>query len=78
MYSKNSVVLTSGWWGWITTIAIVAIRAFQVNAEPMAAWSVVSWLFMTLPVLWPLWVFLAAKTLYFLILIVEDVFSRKH
>lgn len=35
------------------TVLIVAIRAFQPNAEPMSAWSGWSWFLMTLPMTLP-------------------------
>lgn len=35
------------------TIAIIAIRAFQHNAEPMSQWSCGSWFLMCLPLVLP-------------------------
>lgn len=51
--SKNSKMsLNCGcmsWPGAILSIAIIAIRAFQANAEPMSSWSWWSWALMLLP-----------------------------
>lgn len=38
---------------YLLTIAIIAIRAFQTNAQPMSTWSAASWVAMTLPVWLP-------------------------
>lgn len=38
------------------TILLVAIRAFQPNAEQMSDWSFGSWVMLTLPMLSPLWI----------------------
>lgn len=35
--------------GALLSIAIILIRAFQTNAEPMSAWSKMSWIWMTMP-----------------------------
>lgn len=35
--------------GAMLSIAIILIRAFQTNAEPMSAWSKMSWVWMTMP-----------------------------
>ena len=38
---------------YLLTIAIIAIRAFQTNAQPMSTWSAASWVAMTIPVWLP-------------------------
>lgn len=38
---------------YLLTIAIIAIRAFQTNAQPMSTWSAASWVAMTMPVWLP-------------------------
>ena len=40
-------------WPAILTAVIIAVRAFQSNAEPMSSWSVSSWIWMTLPMWFP-------------------------
>ena len=36
------------------TIAIIAVRAFQPGADPIAEWSFKSWMLMLLPMYWPI------------------------
>lgn len=43
----------TSWWNSLLTIAIVGLRAFQPNAEPMSQWSGWSWVWMTLPIWGP-------------------------
>ena len=51
MEDNKSISLGCGSLGGVLlTIAIIAIRAFQPNAEPMSQWSAWSWFLMTLPV----------------------------
>ena len=47
------------------TVAIIAVRAFQTNAEPMSSWSVLSWFLMLLPVTFPvlLWIAIGVAAL---------------
>lgn len=61
-----SIPLGGGWPGCALTAAIVAIRAFQPGAEPMSQWSFLSWVLMTIPVLFPLymWITLGAFWLF--------------
>jgi hypothetical protein len=56
---KGNITITAGWAGWLASVAIVAIRAFQPGAEPMSEWSALSWALMTLPATWPVLLWLA-------------------
>ena len=59
-----SIPLGGGWPGCALTAAIVAIRAFQPGAEPMSQWSFLSWVFMTIPVLFPIYMWIALGLLW--------------
>lgn len=50
---NKSVTFTIGWVNYVLSIAIIAIRAFQPNAQPMCDWSFWSWCLMLLPITWP-------------------------
>lgn len=78
MSEQKTISITSGWWGTLLTVAIVAVRAFQPGAEPMSQWSAWSWVMMTIPILWPLWAFVATKTLWLVFELVNAVFFHKH
>lgn len=45
-----SIKFAGTWWSTCLTIAIILIRAFQNNAEPMSQWSAMSWVWMTSPI----------------------------
>jgi hypothetical protein len=47
------------WPSTFLTIAIIGIRAFQTNAEPMSQWSAGSWMLMLLPMYLPFMLWLA-------------------
>jgi len=68
---KKSLTFSSGWYGLALSAIIIAVRAFQQNAEPMSSWSVWSWFLMLLPVYWP-FVLLAAFYVLKLIVILFD------
>lgn len=59
-----SIPLVAGWLGYALTAAIVAIRAFQPGAEPMSQWSFLSWVFMTIPALLPVYMWIAFGSLW--------------
>ena len=59
-----SIPLVAGWPGYALTAAIVAIRAFQPGAEPMSQWSFLSWVFMTIPALFPVYMWIALGLLW--------------
>lgn len=59
-----SIPLVTGWLGYTLTAAIIAIRAFQPGAEPMSQWSFLSWVFMTIPVLFPIYMWIALGLLW--------------
>ena len=59
-----SIPLVAGWPGYALTAAIVAIRAFQPGAEPMSQWSFLSWAFMTIPALFPVYMWIALGLLW--------------
>ena len=59
-----SIPLGGGWPGCALTAAIVAIRAFQPGAEPMSQWSFLSWVFMTIPALLPVYMWIALGLLW--------------
>ena len=59
-----SIPLAAGWPGYALTAAIVAIRAFQPGAEPMSQWSFLSWALMTIPALFPLYMWIALGLLW--------------
>ena len=59
-----SIPLVAGWLGYALTAAIIAIRAFQPGAEPMSQWSFLSWVFMTIPVLFPIYMWIALGLLW--------------
>lgn len=52
---KVVVKVTGNFW---FSVILVAIRAFQPNAQPMNEWSVFSWFLMTLPVTYVFFLFL--------------------
>ena len=51
------------WPSTLLTIAIIAIRAFQPEAEPMSAWSAGSWCLMMIPLFLPFIVFIVMTML---------------
>lgn len=59
-----SIPLAAGWPGYALTAAIVAIRAFQPGAEPMSQWSFLSWVLMTIPALFPLYMWIMLGSLW--------------
>ena len=73
----NNVTISMGKYGVILTIAIIAIRAFQIGAEPMSQWSAWSWFLMTLPITFPMICFLSVGTVALLSWIICAVFSKK-
>ena len=73
----NNVTISMGKYGVILTIAIIAIRAFQVGAEPMSQWSVWSWFLMTLPITFPMICFFSVGTVTLILWIMYTVFSNK-
>lgn len=81
---KNiSIQLASGWPGYALTAVIIAIRAFQPGAEPMSQWSFLSWVLMTIPALFPLymWIMLGSLWLFAraaVALLEKTVSRRKH
>lgn len=80
MEEKKHITISSGWAGMVMTVLLVAIRAFQPNAEPMSDWSFKSWVMLTLPMLFPLWIlagFLLVKASFLLIEGLLEAFSRK-
>ena len=81
---KNiSIPLATGWPGYALTAAIIAIRAFQPGAEPMSQWSFLSWALMTIPALFPLYMWIALGSLWLfaravVALLEKAVSRRKH
>ena len=73
----NNVTISMGKYGVILTIAIIAIRAFQIGAEPMSQWSAWSWFLMTLPITFPMICFLSVGTVARLSWIICAVFAKK-
>ena len=78
-----SIPLGGGWPGYTLTAVIVAIRAFQPGAEPMSQWSFLSWVLMTIPVLFPLYAWITLGSLWLFTratfaLIEKAVSGRKH
>lgn len=59
-----SFPIASGWPGYVLTTAIVVIRAFQPGAEPMSQWSFLSWILMTIPALFPLYMWIIIGSLW--------------
>ena len=77
-----SIPLVAGWSGYALTAAIIAIRAFQPGAEPMSQWSFLSWMLMTIPALFPLYMWIALGSLWLfaraaVILLEKAVSGRK-
>ena len=77
-----SIPLVAGWLGYALTVAIIAIRAFQPGAEPMSQWSFLSWVFMTIPVLFPIYMWIAFGLLWLFTraifaLLEKVIFGRK-
>ena len=76
-----SIPLVAGWSGYALTAAIVAIRAFQPGAEPMSQWSFLSWVFMTIPALLPVYMWIALGSLWLfaqaVIALLEKAASRR-
>ena len=80
MEEKKRIAISSGWTGMAMTILLVAIRAFQPNAEQMSDWSFVSWVILTLPMLYPLWIAAGFLLVVAAVLVfggLFSVFSRK-
>lgn len=46
-------------WNFFATFLLIAICAFQPNADPMGTWSLTTWFWLTLPVFYP-WYLIAA------------------
>ena len=67
--------------GILLTIAIIAVRAFQPGAAPIAEWSIGSWLLMLIPTFFPLLVWLvlmgAMAILYGVLAICNWLCNRK-
>jgi len=78
MEQSKPIVLKGGWSGCVLTIAIVAARAFQPNSVPMEEWSFGSWLLMTLPVLWPTWLFAVSWSILLALELFGAIFRRRH
>ena len=57
MENKKTYPITDGKFGLPFTVLIIIIRAFQTHAEPMSTWSVASWVWMTIPYFFPLWLY---------------------
>ena len=73
---NRRITISTGWWGCVLSIAIIAIRAFQPGAEPMSSWSATSWVLMTIPITFPMFIF-AAWGLGFLALAILSALFRK-
>ena len=69
---KVEVKITGNFW---FSLILVAIRAFQPNAQPMNEWSLFSWFLMTLPVTYVFFLFGLAGILIFLSYIIDFVLS---
>lgn len=66
--SSSKLSCNAGCFSWPSTmlsIAIIAIRAFQANAEPMSSWSALSWFLMLLPAFASMLVWLIIVALVF-------------
>lgn len=74
---NRSVTIGNSWLGTILTVAIVATRAFQPGSEPMSSWSFTSWLWMTLPLTWPILLFTAWGAAWALVSIASCLFKRR-
>lgn len=76
-----SIPLAAGWPGYALTAVIVAIRAFQPGAEPMSQWSFLSWTLMTIPALFPLYMWIALGLLWLFaqaaVALLEKAVSRR-
>ena len=58
--------------GTMLSIAIMVIRAFQPNAQPIESWSAFSWFLMLLPIIVPI----LFTILFFAIWFIVNVFSK--
>ena len=76
MDEQRKLTISCGWWGPVIIVSIIAIMAFQTNAEPMSDWSFKSWCWIAFPILWPLWVIASFMFMKTIALIVE-IFSTK-
>lgn len=76
-----SIPLAAGWPGYALTAAIIAIRAFQPGAEPMSQWSFLSWMLMTIPALFPLYMWIAFGSMWLFartaVALLEKAVSRR-
>ena len=55
------------------TIAIIGIRAFQPNAEPMSQWSGWSWCLMCLPIFFPFLMWIGMIVLYIFGILISEL-----
>jgi hypothetical protein len=74
---KGSLTFSAGWYGLALSAVIIAVRAFQPNAEPMSSWSVWSWALMLLPVYWPMVVLVAFLLLKLIVIAFEGPHRSK-
>ena len=75
---KSSSKISFGcmaWPGVLLSIAIIAIRAFQANAQPIESWSVFSWFLMMLPIIFPVIIWIALYILWFICTIFIELCS---
>ena len=64
------------WEGMLLSIAIIAIRAFQANAQPIESWSALSWCLMLVPAVFPLLLWIALVFLWFIGYVLATTFSK--
>ena len=63
--------------GVMLSVAIVAIRAFQPNAQPMESWSFFSWCLMLLPTIFPFFFWICIVLIWFVAYVIFEAFSKK-
>ena len=51
------IIAKSNAFEYVLSSVIILCRAMQPGATPMEEWSVLSWILMTFPVTWPLFLF---------------------
>ena len=79
--TKSKTSIKFGCMSWpsvILTIAIIGIRAFQPNADPMNAWSGWSWFLMCLPIFLPFLIWLAVIFLAACTAFIGELFKRRY
>lgn len=71
--SRNIVTLRVTRWNLLVSLLLIAVCAFQPNATPVNEWSLTMWFWLTLPVLYAAYVFVAV----FILKLVGIAFQRR-